>query len=146
MDEHLKLSAEDAETLAVFGKAYSSWLPSRSQGWSDWIQISLNSRELRGGRCPPSKAVGLEVVLGWSPTRISIVVLGPVILSLVIGFLFQARDPTDLATIQTAWSIASYIVTAGGCEYYLMFVVKKSLLTKFTVVAALLAILSGVKD
>jgi hypothetical protein len=122
VDEHLVLSAEDTETLAVFRKAYGSWSPSKAEGWSTWIQSSLNSRELRGGRCPPSKALGLEVVLAWSSFRISVVILGPVLLSLAVGIWFQSRDPTDLTTIQTAWSIASYIATAGGCKYCLIFV------------------------
>lgn len=59
----------------------------------------------------------LEIVLGWSVARIAVVILIPVVLSLVIGLWFNSKDWTDLTTIQTAWSIASYIVTAGGCKY-----------------------------
>ena len=28
----------------------------------------------------------------------------------------QSRDPTDLTTISTAWTVASYIVTASACK------------------------------
>lgn len=62
--------------------------------------------------------LSLEIILGWPAIRISVVVLLPVVLSLVIGLWFQSRDWTDLATIQTAWALASYIVTAGGYKYY----------------------------
>ncbi|KAL9572289.1 hypothetical protein ACKAV7_003490 [Fusarium commune] len=57
---------------------------------------------------------GLELVLDWSVTRISIVVLVPVLLSLAIGIWLNSKAWTDLATIQTAWGTASYIVTAGA--------------------------------
>ncbi|KAF5977936.1 hypothetical protein FCOIX_6268 [Fusarium coicis] len=57
---------------------------------------------------------GLELVLDWSVTRISIVVLIPVLLSLAIGIWLNSKAWTDLATIQTAWGTASYIVTAGA--------------------------------
>ena len=55
-----------------------------------------------------ANSFSLEIVMGWSPFRIILVIFVPVILSLAIGLWFQARDPTDLATIQTAWGIASY--------------------------------------
>lgn len=53
----------------------------------------------------------IELVLGWSMTRISVVVLLPVLLSLANGVYLNAQDWSDLATIQTAWGTASYIVT-----------------------------------
>jgi hypothetical protein len=60
--------------------------------------------------------ISLEIVLGQSPLRIAIVVLQPFLLILAIGLWFQSRNPTNLATVQTVWGIASYIVTAGSCE------------------------------
>jgi hypothetical protein len=59
----------------------------------------------------------LELVLDWSVARITFVVLLPVLLSLAVGVWLNSRDWTDLATIQTAWGTASYVVTAGGCEF-----------------------------
>jgi hypothetical protein len=59
----------------------------------------------------------LELVPDWSVARISIVVLLPVLLSLAIGLWLNASAWTDLATIQTAWGTASYIVTTGGCKF-----------------------------
>jgi hypothetical protein len=55
------------------------------------------------------------------PICISVVVLFLIILSFSIGMWFQSRDPTDLVTIQTAWGIASYVATAGGCKSSILF-------------------------
>jgi hypothetical protein len=93
-----------------------------------------------------SQQLSLEIVLGWSPLRISIMVLGPVLLSLAIGLWFQSKNPTDLATIQTAWGIASYSVTAGSCEFANLKPTQLINLLTRTVVAALLAILSSIGD
>jgi hypothetical protein len=73
------------------------------------------------------------------------VVLGPVLLSLIMGLWFQSRTPTKLATIQTARGIASQIVTTGSCEFSQPKNRLRLLLTR-TVVAALLATLSSVGD
>lgn len=51
--------------------------------------------------------------------RITIIVFVPVLLSLAVGIWLNANDWTDLATIQTAWGTASYIVTAGGGKFYI---------------------------
>ena len=84
--------------------------------WTDWIHERLNELKFEPDGGYLSKQLSIEIVLGWSPLRISIVVLGPFLLSLAVGLWFQSRNPMDLATIQTAWGIASYIVTAGSCE------------------------------
>jgi hypothetical protein len=81
-----------------------------ARDWTTWIEESLNEEDDEHG-------FSIEIVLGWSPIRISIVVLTAVILSLAIGIWFQSRNPTDLVTVQTAWGIATYIVTAGTCEF-----------------------------
>jgi hypothetical protein len=82
-----------------------------------WIHQALNDSKDEPHNGLYSKQLSLEIVLGWSPFRIAIVVLGPFLLSLAVGLWFQSRNPTDLATIQTAWGIASVIVTAGSCEF-----------------------------
>jgi len=128
VDEHLQLNKDDNETLRIFHRAYTAWSPSKSKEWAAWVQENLNSRKLRSGLGPPSRAICLEMVIDWCPTRISIVVLVPVLLSLIIGIWYQSKDPNDMNTIQTAWTIASYIASAGG------------------LMAALLAILSSIAD
>lgn len=93
---------------------YKSWHIPRhiSRAWADWIHRTLNDGQLD----VLQGEYALELVLDWSITRISIVVLVPVLLSLAIGIWLNAKAWTDLATIQTAWGTASYIVTAGACE------------------------------
>ena len=58
----------------------------------------------------------MELVLRWSGLCLSFVVLGPVLLSLAVGVWFQSKNPTDLATVQTAWGMASYVTIAGRSE------------------------------
>lgn len=60
--------------------------------------------------------LSIELILGWSTTRIPIIVLTPVLLSLAIGLWLNSSDWTDNTTIQTAWEMASYVATAGGCK------------------------------
>lgn len=100
--------------LQLFMSTYRKWHVPRhiSLAWSDWIHCTLNNKRLD----ILEGEYGLELVLDWSVTRISIVVLVPVLLSLAIGIWLNAKAWTDLATIQTAWGTASYIVTAGACK------------------------------
>lgn len=101
--------------MQLFLHTYKQWrVPKHiALAWGDWIhqELNNNSHDVLNGK------YSLELVLGWSVTRIAVVILIPVVLSLVIGLWFNSKDWTDLTTIQTAWSIASYIVTAGGCKY-----------------------------
>lgn len=100
--------------MLLLRDAYKQWfVPGYIvEAWADWVHQVLNNRShdvLKG-------TYSLEIVLEWSSTRITIVVFFPVLLSLAVGFWLNAKDWTDLATIQTAWGTASYIVTAGGCQ------------------------------
>jgi hypothetical protein len=96
---------------------YKSWaVPSHiSLAWANWIHQALNNNSLD----VVDGTFAIEVVLGWSATRISIAVLFPVLLSLAIGLWLNSAAWTDLATIQTAWGTASYVVTAGGRKFSL---------------------------
>ncbi|KAG8671019.1 hypothetical protein FPOAC2_04327 [Fusarium poae] len=110
--DHVNLDANGVADLYLLLSTYKSWhVPQHiSRAWADWTHRTLNNQRLdvlEGG-------YALELVLDWSITRITIVVLVPVLLSLAIGIWLNAKDWTDLATIQTAWGTASYIVTAGA--------------------------------
>jgi hypothetical protein len=87
--------------------------------------------------------LSLEIIFGWSPFRIVVVILGSVLLSLAISIWFQSRDPTDLSIIQVVWGIASYVATAGSCKHNFLFLEFYCMLTML-VVAILLAILSSI--
>ncbi|KAF5604380.1 hypothetical protein FPCIR_926 [Fusarium pseudocircinatum] len=112
MHKHTNLDDNGVADLQLFMSTYRTWHVPRhiSLAWSDWIHYTLNNKRLD----ILEGEYGLELVLDWSVTRISIVVLVPVLLSLAIGIWLNAKAWTDLATIQTAWGTASYIVTAGA--------------------------------
>ncbi|KAH8592034.1 hypothetical protein B0O99DRAFT_577743 [Bisporella sp. PMI_857] len=124
--ERIDLDSNGIADLQLLLDTYKNWhVPNYiTLAWANWIHQSLNGSShnvLKG-------TYALELVLDWSATRISIIVLLPVLLSLAIGLWLNSSDWTDLATIQTAWGTASYVVTAGG------------------LLAALLGILSGIAD
>ena len=115
--QRLELDSSARADLRLLKAAYKKLLsvPDEvNEKWAEWVFDCLDGRSMD---VMNKHALSLEVVLGWSPSRISIAVLSPVFLSLIIGFWFNSRDWQDLSTIQAAWGIASYIVTAGGCEY-----------------------------
>lgn len=97
-----------------------------AQAWADWVHQVLNN----GSHDVLKGSYSLELVLGWSANRISVVILLPVLLSLAIGIWLNSRDWSDLATIQTAWGTASYIVTAGGSKFFLHWMVIVRRLTR----------------
>lgn len=91
------------------------WVPgSVAQAWADWIHENLNkkSRDVR-----TEGTYSIEVVLGWSEFRITIVVLLPFLLSLGIGIGLNKVDWSDIPTIQMAWGIATYVVTTAACKF-----------------------------
>ncbi|KAK3369680.1 hypothetical protein B0T24DRAFT_363689 [Lasiosphaeria ovina] len=126
--EPLKMDDAALADLRQFKAAYKQqpWPPPAvNEKWTRWAFDCLDNGTLD---IMDERAYSLEVVLGWSPSRIAIAVLLPVALSLAVGLWFNSRDWGDLATIQTAWGLASYIATAGG------------------LVAAVLGIISGLAD
>jgi hypothetical protein len=119
--ERLTLSPADEVALSDLQWAYHSGAKNARE-WTTWIQESFNKNS-NDPRRDREHSLSLEIVLGWSPIRISLIVLTPVILSLAIGIWFQSRNSKDLVTIQTAWGIATYIVTTGTCEFSFSFFV-----------------------
>lgn len=63
---------------------------------------------------------GLEFVRSWNTVAISAIVLLPFVLSLVFGGVWIGlfvKKGTDLqVAVQTAFTVASYIVTAGTLQ------------------------------
>ncbi|KAI0545809.1 hypothetical protein F4679DRAFT_559867 [Xylaria curta] len=101
----IDLPADAAEDMRQLVKTYKLlYVPSLVVSkWADWIAKNINE-----------KNYALEIVFDWSPLRVSIALLAPLVLSLVIGLWFNSRNWNDPAIIQTAWGIASYIVTAAS--------------------------------
>ena len=75
----------------------------------EWIDSQFN-RPINGD---PNKYHSVQLKLAWSVWRISLFIMVPTILSIAIGFYYQAAD----GDVQTAWTISSYIVTTSGSEY-----------------------------
>ncbi|KAF3765673.1 hypothetical protein M406DRAFT_322039 [Cryphonectria parasitica EP155] len=105
---HRRIDLDDASTASM-KQLFLAYKQARFRDdvaikWAKWINVCLNEN-----------SYSIELVLDWSPTRLAIALLSPVALSLAVGSWFNSRDWTDLATIQTAWGIASYVVTATGC-------------------------------
>ena len=114
--KRVDLDSNGVTDLKLLFDNYNKWrVPDAiSRDWADWVHKTLNNESLdvRKG------SYSLELVLDWSATRITIVVFLPVLLSLAVGIWLNSANWTDLATIQTAWGTASYIVTAGGCKLF----------------------------
>lgn len=81
--------------------------------WCTWIQENLNASDRR---------YSIELVYGWAPERVIVVFVIPVMLSFVSGLWYM------LATgdVSTAWTIASYVVTAGGSKSDLSITIERS--------------------
>lgn len=115
--ERVDLDSNGTADLQLLFNAYKQWrrVPDHNaEDWADWIHQGLNGSShnvLQDG------TYSLELVLDWSATRIATVVLFPILLSLAVGIWINAEDWTDLATLQTAWGTASYVVTAGGRKF-----------------------------
>ncbi|PVH85824.1 hypothetical protein DL98DRAFT_376870, partial [Cadophora sp. DSE1049] len=108
----LAIDATSSRTLTDFFHAYKSYSrpDNVNEEWVSWLTHLNNdsSNPVEGDM------LSLEIILGWSVPRISIVVLTPVLLSFAIGMWLNSKDWSDATTIQTAWSVASYIATAGA--------------------------------
>ncbi|KAI1173951.1 hypothetical protein F4777DRAFT_556048 [Nemania sp. FL0916] len=110
--ERIELGNDQVADLQLLFHMFQKWHVSgpTARMWANWIHGFLNDQSIYVDK----GAYSLELVLGWSIMRISVVVLLPVLLSLAIGIYINAKNWSDLATIQTAWGTASYVVTAGG--------------------------------
>lgn len=67
------------QLLLVYKKAWV--LDQVAVKWAAWIDD-----------CPSKKLYSIELILDWSPTRIPIVLLAPVALSLAIALWINSRD------------------------------------------------------
>ncbi|KAL2074119.1 hypothetical protein VTL71DRAFT_7897 [Oculimacula yallundae] len=110
--KRVKLNTRSEQILQDFFHAYQSWyLPEEiEEKWFNWIS-ALNDYNPDPGE---GDMLSLEIVLGWSAPRITVAIVTPVVLSLGIGLWLNSKDWGDATTIQTAWSVASYIATAGA--------------------------------
>lgn len=81
--------------------------------WSRWVTSELNNWQ--GGNTfyvpiPTESHLSLRLMARWSRYRLVLASTIPMILSLAIGFYYM----TVSEDIQTAWTVSSYIITAGA--------------------------------
>lgn len=112
----LPVDKHTQQILTDLYREYNSASVDYDNRWHRWIidEMNLGSREPEEGK------YALRLVLGWSAPKIIFWTTSPVILSLVIAFWYsyKPRDPgaDEVAIVQTAWTIASYIITAAACK------------------------------
>jgi hypothetical protein len=118
-DYHSEVELDRATELALaeLYHAYRSNRRDKDGYWKRWIHHFFNE----GDRSPEKGRYALRFVPTWSVRKILLFSFVPIVLSLVIGFwyMFTSHDPQSdrVAIVQTAWTIASYIVTTAGGTY-----------------------------
>jgi hypothetical protein len=114
--------------LASFFTDYTHWAANPGKfdprteeiscSWGKWVRLNFNSvdfEETQPGQ-KPSPYQSLELVLRWSPLKIAVYGLSPILLSLLVGFWYQFSHEGDpVAIAQAAWGISSSILAASGC-------------------------------
>lgn len=84
--------------------------------WADWVQLNLNNNtDTPDGRLLPLPFQchrSLKLIVKWSRVRLILAASVPLLLSLCIGLWYQFK----IEDVQTAYTIASYIMTAGACK------------------------------
>ncbi|KAK3386799.1 hypothetical protein B0H63DRAFT_140998 [Podospora didyma] len=120
------LDGRTRESLLELYTDYKADNGNMDDAWGEWTHQHLN-----GGSADPAKGdYTLELLLRWSAVKIVIYGLLPVVGSLVVGVAYmrvrvsEADDlGSDLAVIQTAWAISSYVVGAAGVNFALLAVI-----------------------
>ncbi|KAK3303020.1 uncharacterized protein B0T15DRAFT_261431 [Chaetomium strumarium] len=106
----------DNRTQRILNDLYRDYSGTHDPGdrWLTWVRQELNAGVLD----PEVGEYALRLLLRWSATKIVFWVMSPVVLSLVIAlwYMYRPRGPEadEVAVIQTAWTIASYIITAAA--------------------------------
>ena len=83
--------------------------------WNEWIHKHLNNNS----SIPSEGRYSIELLFSWSVWRLAVATSIPVVLSLIVGLWYQTLEPREVREdpTETAWVIATYIITAGACEY-----------------------------
>jgi hypothetical protein len=110
----VKIFEETNQALSELFHDYASGRRDKGDMWKRWLHKNLNS----GDNFPESRRLALKLQLKWSTDKVLTLASIPILLSIAIGFgyMYWEHNPSsDPVTItQTAWTIASYIVTTGG--------------------------------
>jgi hypothetical protein len=103
--------------LSDMFREYNSGAVDRNERWMRWIEKEFNSNSKE----PEEGKYTLRLEMNWSAPKIVFWTISPIALSMAIAlwYSYKPRGPgaDDVAVVQTAWTIASYIITAAACEY-----------------------------
>ncbi|KAI9734849.1 MAG: hypothetical protein M1834_001928 [Cirrosporium novae-zelandiae] len=111
---HIKvdLPPEYKNTLKHFFRVYETCRrhPDKdvSKAWTQWVHRNFNLSQV-----PMDGRYSLELIYDWSPIRLIVLVVFPVLFSFVVGLVYMLRT----GDVSTAWTIASYVVTGAGGEF-----------------------------
>jgi hypothetical protein len=115
--ETVKLDTRSALALMRMWKDYKAGGRDHKDLWMLWVQKSLNDN----GNCPERGKYGLSLKLSWSAMKFVYYGIFAVVISLATGlsisFGWKGPDMQFVDKVQlqqTAWTIASYIMTTAG--------------------------------
>lgn len=116
---HPGVSDETARCLVELYRNYRSQKRDYQDRWIDWIHENFNddSLVLEDGK------YALQLHLRWSPIRLFLWSAIPIVFSLVIGLWFTIHPnlgADHVAMVQTAWTVASYVVMTTARKYDIM--------------------------
>jgi hypothetical protein len=119
--------ARTAVALTKFWREYKSQRPDFDDRWSRWVQEGLNA----GGTEPEDGMYGLSLKMGWSAKKFVNYGVFGILASLIAGFGITfgwtkegMQYSDEVALCQTAWTVASYIVTTAGGKLTSLFFVR----------------------
>lgn len=113
------ISHETTLCLVELYRNYRTEKKDHKNRWMDWIHENFNN----DSNDPKEGGYTLQLLLQWSALKLIIWSSIPIIFSLVIGlwYMINPQPGEDyLAIVQTAWAIASYIVTTAARKYDVM--------------------------
>jgi hypothetical protein len=110
------ISDETTRCLVELYRNYRTEKKDYQDRWMDWIHKNFNSDSIN----PEDGKYALQLPLRWSPLKLITWSSMPIIFSLVIGlwYMINPHPGEDyVAVVQTAWTVASYIVTTAARKY-----------------------------
>jgi len=117
---HPDISDETKRCLAELYRSYRTEKRDYQDRWMTWIHANFNN----GSNNPKDGTYTLQLLLQWSPIKLIIWSLVPILLSLAIGLWYMINPypgEDHVVVVQTAWTIASYIVTTAAREQNMVY-------------------------
>lgn len=110
------ISDETRRCLVEFYQSYRTEKRDCLDRWMNWVHKNFNNDSIY----PEDGKYALQLLLRWSAVKLIIWSSIPIMFSLAIGlwYMINPHPGEDYVTVvQTAWTIASYIVTTTARKY-----------------------------